>query len=243
MKHNEELVKSLTSLIDETLEEIEEIKKSKFSASEIKIEGPGQGIAGKPVNGSLEAKKKEDEEKDEDDSEDHEEDESASDEKDEHKKKKMFGKGENEKADPDHGKFAVAKKEDEDSKEDEEEDKDDKKDMKKQFKKSVEESESLIKSYVDSRLSSFEEKLSKMTAAIEAMADAPVARRSIPAGVRPLSKSNDEHSTPLSKSDVANQLFELKKSGVEVSSTDIFKVEAAKNINEIYEIASKYGLK
>ena len=57
--NDKELVKSLTSLIDETLDEIEEIKKSKYAASEIKIEGPGDGIAGKPVNGELDAKKKE----------------------------------------------------------------------------------------------------------------------------------------------------------------------------------------
>lgn len=62
----EELRKSLTDLIDETLLELEELKKSRFAASEIKLEGPGQGIAGKPSNGDLHAKK-EDEDKDEDD--------------------------------------------------------------------------------------------------------------------------------------------------------------------------------
>lgn len=65
----EELRKSLTDLIDETLLELEELKKSRFAASEIKIEGPGQGIAGKPSNGDLHAKK-EDEDKDEDDDKD-----------------------------------------------------------------------------------------------------------------------------------------------------------------------------
>lgn len=62
----EELRKSLTDLIDETLLELEELKKSRFAASEIKLEGPGEGIAGKPSNGDLHAKKKEDEDKDED---------------------------------------------------------------------------------------------------------------------------------------------------------------------------------
>ena len=62
----EELRKSLTDLIDETLLELEELKKSRFSASEIKIEGPGEGIAGKPSNGDLHAKK---EDKDEDEEE------------------------------------------------------------------------------------------------------------------------------------------------------------------------------
>src|SRR5271154_4574911 len=65
----EELRKSLTDLIDETLLELEELKKSRFSASEIDIKGPGEGIAGKPSNGDLHAKaedKKDDEEEDED---------------------------------------------------------------------------------------------------------------------------------------------------------------------------------
>ena len=39
---NEEMMKSLVALIDESLAEIEELKKSdRFSASEVKIEGPG----------------------------------------------------------------------------------------------------------------------------------------------------------------------------------------------------------
>ena len=67
---NEELKKSLTDLIDETLLELEELKKSRFSASEIDIKGPGEGIAGKPSNGDLHAKgedkKKDEDEKDED---------------------------------------------------------------------------------------------------------------------------------------------------------------------------------
>lgn len=63
----EELRKSLTDLIDETLLELEELKKSRYSASEIQIKGPGEGIAGKPSNGDLHAKKEDkDEDKDED---------------------------------------------------------------------------------------------------------------------------------------------------------------------------------
>src|ERR1035437_80967 len=67
---NEELKKSLTDLIDETLLELEELKKSRFSASEIEIKGPGEGIAGKPSNGDLHAKA---EDKDEDEDEDKDE--------------------------------------------------------------------------------------------------------------------------------------------------------------------------
>lgn len=68
---NSELVKSLNVLIDETLEELEELKKSRFSAAEIKLEGPGaDGIAGKPASGSLgkddDGKEKDEDEEDED---------------------------------------------------------------------------------------------------------------------------------------------------------------------------------
>ena len=81
---NDELSKSLTALIDETLLELEELKKSRFAASEIEIKGPGEGLAGKPSNGDLHAKKE-----DKKDDEDEEEDEAK--------------KGENNKADPDGG--------------------------------------------------------------------------------------------------------------------------------------------
>lgn len=63
----EELRKSLTDLIDETLVELEELKKSRFAASEIKLEGPGEGIAGKPSNGDLHAKKEDKDDEDEKD--------------------------------------------------------------------------------------------------------------------------------------------------------------------------------
>lgn len=203
---NEEMVKSLSALIDETLEEMEEIKKSKFAASEIKL-GEDEGLAGKGKNGSLDAKKKED--KDDDDDEDD------------------MDKGENEKADPDHGKFAqaptVSKMEDKD------------------MKKSIDASEALMKSYIDEKYSSLEDKLSKMAAAIEAIADAPVARKGIPSGVTALAKSADAIE-PMSKSEVANKLFELKKSGQSVNSEDIFRVETG-NLENANLIASKYGLK
>lgn len=251
--NDKELVKSLTSLIDETLEEIEEIKKSKYAASEIKIEGPGDGIAGKPTNGSLDAKKAEDEDEDDEDEEKKKKDMDKADcEKGENEKADedhgkfaeapTLGKGENEKADSDHGKFAqgstVAKKEDEDEDdEDEDEDKDDK------MKKSLEESETLMKSYVDYKFEAFEERLSKMAEMIEALADTPVSRKGVPAGVKPLSKSADDDVQPLTKSDLANSLFELKKSGTHVDSSDIFRVETSKNYGELKAIADKYGVK
>jgi len=239
---NEEMVKSLTSLIDETLEEIEEIKKSKFAASEIKL-GEDEGIAGKGKNGSLEAKKKED--KDEEEDEDEEKTEKGENEKADSDAGKFaqaptVSKGENEKADSDAGKFAqaptVSKKEDKD----EDEDEDEKEDFK-EMKKSIDANESLMKSYVDGKMSSLEEKLSKMAAAIEALADAPVGRKGIPAGIAPLQKSAQEVE-PMEKSVIADKLFELKKSGESVESTDIFRVETG-SLATANEIATKYGLK
>jgi hypothetical protein len=82
----EELRKSLTDLIDETLLEIEELKKSRFAASEIDLKGPGEGIAGKPSNGDLHAKA---EDKKHDDEDEEEEAEKA--------------EGHNRQADPDGG--------------------------------------------------------------------------------------------------------------------------------------------
>ena len=223
---NKELVKSLTSLIDDTLQEIEEIKKSKFAASEIKIEGPGDGLAGKPVNGDLHAKKKEEED---------EEDEDDSDDSDDVEKAEEACKAEDDDSD-----------EDQDEDQDEDEDEDDKKKKKfdfKDLKKSMASSEELMKSYVDSKFSTFEEKFEKMTAALESIANAPVARRGVPAGVQALAKSTETETQPLNKSDVANKLFELKKSGMRVDSSDIFRVETTKDSNELKQIADKYGVK
>ena len=211
---NQELVKSLTSLIDETLEEIETIKKSKFAASEITIEGPGDTkIGDKPTNGTLEAKKKE--------------------EKDEEKKDE----------DKDEDDKEVEKKEekDEDKKEDKDEDKEDKKEEMKEMKKSLEATESLMKSYVDEKFSTLEERLSKMASAIESLANAPVGRRGVPAGVQALAKSADEE--VLTKSNVANKLMDLKKSGTYVDSSDIFTVETCKSYGELKAVADKYGVK
>jgi hypothetical protein len=62
----EVLRKNLADLIDETLLELEELKKSRFAASEIEVKGPGEGIAGKPSNGDLHAKAEDKKDEDED---------------------------------------------------------------------------------------------------------------------------------------------------------------------------------
>lgn len=220
---NEEMVKSLTSLIDETLEEIEEIKKSKFAAAEISIGDSSSNLEGKPKNGSLEAKKKEDEE---------EKDEDKDDKKEEKDEKKDMDKAED-----------VEKKEekDEDKKDEKKEKKEEKDEDKKDLKKSFAASESLLKTYVDEKMSSIEQKLAKMADAIAAIADAPAPRKGVPAGFVALQKSTDDIA-PLSKTELANKLFELKKSGAKVDSADIFRVETG-NQATAFEVANKYGLR
>ena len=249
---NEEMIKSLTSLIDETLEEIEEIKKSKFAASEVSLGDSDAGMAGKSKNGELDAKKADDDE-DEDDEDkkkkkediDKGENEKADEDAGKFAQAPTVSKGENEKADEDAGKFAqaptVSKADDEDEDDKDKKDKKDKKDDK-EMKKSLEASETLMKSYVDEKFSSFSETLAKMQEAIEALADKPAARKGVPAGITALQKSTDEVE-PLNKADVANTLFELKKSGEQVDSADIFTVETSNDPSTVMEIANKYGLK
>lgn len=237
---NEEMVKSLTSLIDETLEEIEEIKKSKFAASEISLGDDKSGVADKSKNGKLEAKKAEDEDEEEDD-----EDEDM-DKADWAKKAEDEDEDEDEESDDMDKADCMDKAEDEDEEHEEKESKkhekkESKKEEMKEMKKSLKNSESLMKSYVDERFSSLEKTISKLAAAVEAIADAPVQRKGIPAGVAPLRKSTEETES-LSKSEVANKLFELKKTGKHVDSADIFKVETGTNLT-VLEIANKYGLR
>lgn len=235
---NEEMVKSLTSLIDETLEEIEEIKKSKFAASEISIGEDKSGIADKSKNGKLDAKKAEDEEDEDEDEEMDKADYAKKAEDCMDKAESCMDKSEDE------------DEEDEEEDEDEEEMKEAKKseskskkmeDKMKSMKKSQDEQTSLMKSYVDERFSSLEKTISKLAAVVESIADAPVQRKSVPANIAPLHKSTEEVET-LSKTEVASKLLELKKSGKQVDSADIFKVETGNNFTAL-EIANKYGLR
>lgn len=232
------LTKSLTDLIDETLQELDELRKSRFAAAEVKIEGPGDGIAGKPSDGDLHAKKAEDD-KDEDKEKDKKDDEAK--------------KGENEKA---------AKAEDVEKKEDKDDDDEDDKepheddpkheekekkiakkllDMHKaEMQKSSEEASSLMKSYVEERVKPLEDKLSTILDLVNKIAEQPVAPKGVTAKTAPLFKSDEGGAEPLSKAEVANKLFELKKSGTRVDSLDIAKAEMGQDLATIvkkYEIS------
>jgi hypothetical protein len=246
----EELKKSLTDLIDETLLELEELKKSRFSAAEVDLKGPGADhLAGKPVNGKLGAEKAEDkkdeeeDEKDEDKAEKGEGVNSAAD----------MGKGEGVNSAADVGK-AEDKKDDDKDEDEKEPHKDDSKheekekdiakkllDMHKgEMKKSLEEADSLMKSYVDQKVNALESKLATILETVTKLADAPVPAKGIDyKGATPLLKSADD-SEPLSKSEVASKLFDLKKSGSRVDSNDIAMAEMGHDLDKI---VSKYGIK
>ena len=237
---NEELTKSLVSLIDETLEELEELKKSKFTAAEIKIEGPGdKDVAGKPTNGELDAKKAEDEDEEDDEKKVEkgvldEAEKSEKDEKDEEDEDKKKDKKIAQKEIDKHNEKKHGEKEDEDSayKSMPEED---------SLKKSLEEQEELIKSYVDSKFASFEEKIAGLIKKIDEIGDAPVERKGVSAENFSALKKSEEEVAPLSKAQVADKLFELKKSGNIVDTEDIIRVETGSNA-DLMSIAEKYKL-
>jgi len=216
-------MKSLASLIDESLAELEVMKKSdRFSASEIKLGGPGAGIAGKDPQGSL-GKDEEEEEEDEDDEEGEEGEEDKKEDK-----KPVIGKadGVNDKAEKADGVNDKAEKADD-------------------MKKSLEEQSTLLKSYVDNKFAAFEYQLDKITKLVSDIADAPVAAKSVSyRGIAPLKKSiaGESEGEPLTKSVLVEKLFSLKKSGTRVDSADIAGAELA-NGNELVKIANKYNIK
>lgn len=243
----EELKKSLTDLIDETLMELEELKKSRFQAAEIEIKGPGDSdLAGKPTNGKLDASKAEDDKKDEDKDEEAEKaegvneavkaeginEEAAKAEDDKEEKKDEDKKDEPHKDDPKHEEKekAMAKKLLDMHKAEGE----------KEMKKSLEASESLMKSYVDEKFNALSSQMASLLESVNKLSDSPVPARGVSyKGVAPLAKSVDE-SEPLTKSEVASKLFELKKSGAKVDSHDITMAEMG---HDLSKIVSKYSIK
>ena len=241
----EELTKSLTDLIDETLLELEELKKSRFSAEEIELKGPGETMAGKPTNGKLDAEKadKKDEDEDMEETEDAEKSEGVNGKAEKSEKMDTTCK-----AEKDEDKEEEDKK-DEPHKDDPEHEEKEKKMAKKlldmhkdeegKMKKSEVEMESLMKSYIDERVLPLEAKLSTILDLVNKIADAPVAAKGVSyKGVTPLLKASEGIET-LSKSEIANKLFELKKSGTRVDSTDIARAEMG---HDLEKICSKYQI-
>lgn len=258
---NEELVKSLEALIDETLGELEELRKSKFSATEVKLDGPGENLNSQNAGPSSDENGSLGKEEDKDD------------EDEEEKKKKDMEKGVNEQAEKAE---AVSKEEDKDmekgvneqaekaeechdedpkhekkekkkikelSEMHKEEDKKEKKDDEKEglpLKKSEEpkEFETLMKSYVDEKIQPLESKLASILELVTKLGDKPVPPKGFTAKMVPLAKSDEKE--PLSKGEISGKLFELKKSGTTVDSTDIAKADMGIGLQEL---VAKYNLK
>jgi hypothetical protein len=265
---DEAMVKSLSDLIDETLQEIEELKKSsKMHAEELDLseKGPGESLnaqsAGeeKSVQGGGAGLKKEEEKEEseeheeEEESEEHEE-ESDEEEKEEHKKKMPEGMKKEEMEKEEHvykeeGKtqlpskmkkprpvavlhpdVAHLKKEEEEAKG---------KDYHGLFKKSEEQLATLTKS-IDERFAPMEEKINSLFEMVNKIASSPVAARGVTArSIVPLQKSEDAPA-PLSKDQVTEKLFEMKKSGVSVPAEDFVKIDLGSDLSEIVK---KYNLK
>lgn len=258
---NEEMMKSLVDLIDETLVELDELRKSdRFSASEVKIEGPGDGIAGKPSDGSL--GKEEDKKKDEDDKDDEDKkkdeakkaeeakkadvakgvndeaekaEKSATPETSLEKKEEEVSKGKNEEAEKAESDESDESDEDDKDESSEEDKKMSKKKMKKMLKKSEEELSSLMKSYLDDKIKPIQDTVNKLAEIVTKLSDQPVEPKGFTAKMVPLEKSSASAAESLSKSEIANKLFELKKSGKQVDTLDIAKVEMGQDLHQISE--------
>ena len=238
---NEDLKKALECLIDETISEIEELKKSRFSASEIKLDGPGEdGLKGHPANGELDKEEKEDDDdededmdKGEDKDKDEDKDEDKDDKKPEMKKEEAEkSEGKNREADPNGGKHKMDKAEEAK-----------KADAtgygKGMMGKSAEEVDTLVKSLFEERFSPLERKLTSILDLVNKIADQPLPPKGVTAKMVPLTKSTDEGTEPLNKGQVSSKLFELKKSGTQVDSLDVTKAELGQDLQAI---AKKYNL-
>jgi len=229
---SEQLAKSLIDLIDETIAEIETLKKSdgRFATAEVNLKGPGEGIDGAPVNGKLGKDEDKDEHEASETAEEEEAEEEAKakmkkEEEDEEEAKKKKAKEEMDKAEKDG--INVEKKE--------------LPETGYAIKKSQDEMNTLMKSYVDEKVKPLETKIDSLVNLVQQIANQPVASKSVSyKDLQPLHKS--EESAILSKSEVANKLFELKKSGQPVDSLDIAQAELGTPAT-LQKIVAKYNIK
>lgn len=233
------LAKSLTDLIDETLAEIEALKKSdRFSPESIEMGGDADGSTDtESVN------KADDEDKDE-----HEEEEKEEEHEDEAKKaEETYKKAEEEceKAEK-TWKDAMSKKDMCKAEHDKHMEKaegvnslakaDDKKAQK------IKKMEKKLAKSIEARVAPLESQIAQVLEAVKQLSDAPVpARGATYKNVQPLAKGASEIE-PLNKARVLDDLITLKKSGKEVSIEDVLKAEIGSEV-ELNQIATKYGIK
>ena len=241
------LAKSLTDLIDETLAEIESLKKSdRFAPETIELDHDADGSTDTQPVHKADDEDEHDEDK-EDDKDEHDDEAKKAEEaykkaddecmKAEHAwkeamKKKDMCKAEHDKhmAKKEHDEAHKAEGVNELAKADEKK----AKKMKKMEKK-------LAKS-LEARVAPLEGQIAQVLEAVKQLADAPVPARGLTyKNVQPLAKGATE-AEPLNKSQVLSDLITLKKSGKEVSIEDVLKAEIG-NDTELHQIATKYGIK
>ena len=115
-------------------------------------------------------------------------------------------------------------------------------DFEDQLKKSQDEVSSLMKSYIDDKVSGLEGKLEAIANMVKEIADSPVPSKGVSyKNVAPLYKSEPETEV-LSKAQVVDKLFELKKSGTAVDTLDITSAELGSQ-GELARIVEKYSIK
>jgi hypothetical protein len=243
------LAKSLTELIDETLEELEDLRKSRFDAEEIDM--------GSDANGSMKMKKKEEDDEDDEDEDEEEkaeksddEDEDDEDEDEEEKAEKSDDEDEDDEDEDEEEKIkkaemACAKAEDAYNKAKESRKKAEKK-RDSLYKKMGMSSSEMKKSKTDSKIQklekTFKAKIAEMTDAINRIADQPVyARGTTYRDFQPLAKSTGDYET-LSKTRILGELVSLKKSGRDISTDDVLRAELGGQ-SDLQEIANKYSIK
>lgn len=242
----ENLTKSLIELIDETLDELEEVKKSRMSPEEITMGHSANGEMKKDEDADDDddkddkaekgenpfADKKKDK-KDKDDGDDDDDDKAEKSEgvnkramskaeacaKAEAKMKKALAKYEMRKASYEMKKMGMAEKS---------EDK-------------AEKAEGINRMAKADHTDAFEARLNQLTDLVKKIAETPVpARGQTYRDVQPLAKTDETQ--PLVKSKVIDELFEMKKSGKDVTAEDMFKAETGGSA-ELATIANKYGIK
>jgi hypothetical protein len=242
------LAKSLTDLIDETLAEIEALKKSdRFSAEEIELDHGADGST--ETHAVSKADEEDEKEEDKEDEEEEHEDEAK---KAEHAYKKA--EEECEKAEKAY-KEAMKKREmckaehdkhmgkaDEEDEEEAEKAEGVNEMAKEDKEKKMKKMEKKLAKSIEARVAPLESQISQVLEAVKKLADAPVpARGATYKNVQPLAKGSVE-AEPLNKSQVLGELITLKKSGKEVPTEDVLKAEIG-SASELQEIATKYGIK
>ena len=224
-------IDSLVSLIDETIAEFEDLKKS-ASAKETSMPKAGEDL--QPDTDTLKAKsvKKSDDEEDEEakKAEKEEDCEKAEDEEDAEKAEKEEDEKE-EKAEK------AEKEEDEKEEKAEKAEKEEDKKEEKEVKKSVEEENKLSKS-----MEALQAQVNELSKAVKDLMDSPNERKGFDyKNIKTLKKSAEEGEELLSKSEVAGKLLDLQKSGKDVAVEDIIKVDLGTDTTA-NAIAKKYNL-